>query len=236
MAVTVPEPKAATRTQAAAISRAMLRRGSSGSPMARGQGVHGGVGELGDQHEAGGKHQQAPAPLVDAQEGGGDGDQSAAIAVGEEAGIAPDRVLQAPDAGHHLAAGVAAIRPRGQLLGAPRAGAGAGSRRIPGRESSREGTSPRPWRRPRPRLHAADLARSRDSWSWRGSSYPFDSRSRPGLTGSERTANRTGSGPRRRPAACSARAAARSAPRTCSSAAGDRPTARRTSGSRRRSA
>ena len=35
MAVTAPEPKAATSTPAAAISRAMFNRGSSGSPMAR---------------------------------------------------------------------------------------------------------------------------------------------------------------------------------------------------------
>src|SRR5271165_1414929 len=35
IAVTMPEPKAATRTQAAAISRAMQSRGCSGSPMAR---------------------------------------------------------------------------------------------------------------------------------------------------------------------------------------------------------
>ena len=63
--MTAPEPKAATRTPAAAISRAVLRRGSSGSPMARARVSTALMRQLGDQDQAGAEHEQAPAPLVD---------------------------------------------------------------------------------------------------------------------------------------------------------------------------
>src|SRR5271165_863230 len=81
------------------------------------QSVHRTVGKLSDQDQAGGDHEQAPAPLVDSQKRGGDGDQRPAVAVREEAGIASNRVLQAADPCEHLASRVAAIGPSGQLGG-----------------------------------------------------------------------------------------------------------------------
>ena len=77
-----------------AISRATFRPGSLGVAQGPGQGVDGAMGQLGDQDQRGRDQQQAPADRPDAQQGGGQGDEQAAIGVGEEAGIAADGVLQ----------------------------------------------------------------------------------------------------------------------------------------------
>ena len=86
-----------------------------------GQGVDGAVRQLGDQDQAGPDHQQAPSPLVDAQQRRRDDDQRAAIEVGEEARVAADRRLDSAPARRQLAPDVAADRPG-------RSGPGDGSR------------------------------------------------------------------------------------------------------------
>ena len=116
--MTVPEANAETTTPARAISRAIRRRVSSGSPMARAEGVDGAMGQLGEEDEAGGDDQQAPAPEVDAQECGGHHDQDAAIGVCEEAGVAADRVLETAQSGGEL------------LLRRPPAGPGSHGQRL----------------------------------------------------------------------------------------------------------
>ena len=54
---------------------------------------------------------EAPAPLVDSQQRGGDGDQGAAVAVGEEAGIAPDGGLEPAPARRRACSGRYGGRP-----------------------------------------------------------------------------------------------------------------------------
>ena len=82
MKVTAAEPKAATSTPAAAISRAVFSRGSSGSPMARARVSTALCASSAIRTRQAAEHQQAPAPLIDAQQRGRDGDQRPAIASG----------------------------------------------------------------------------------------------------------------------------------------------------------
>ncbi len=108
IAVIAPEPTAATRTPAVAISRGLEGR-VFGIADCSGQRVDRATAHFGDQDQAGGDDQEAPAPLVDPKKSPGDRDQGSSVTMGEEARIASDCQLQAPPASRELAASVAEV-------------------------------------------------------------------------------------------------------------------------------